>query len=67
MFIHLGLHHFLDRATEQILESILYILSALYIVLFKQSANNFTFSFSHFDMMHWFLWFSGHSKRPSMN
>ena len=64
MIIHSCFHHFFDRSTQKILQSILNIFGCLNIVFFQKLMDNVTFSFCHLHPMYGFLLFC-HNKRSS--
>ena len=65
MFIHLGLHHFLDGTAKKILECILNILGTLDVILLEELLDDSPLSLSHLYFVNVFSLFC-HNKRPPM-
>ena len=62
VIIHLGLHHLLDGAAEQVFESILDVFGGFDVVFLQELLDDLTFSFGHHDFMDGFLFSSCHNK-----
>ena len=64
MILHLGFHHFLDCAAQQVFEGFLDVMGIMDVVFLQQSPDDVALALCHYYFVYWLFFPSCHNNRP---